>query len=84
MAGVGKIAMDGDSLAALAGDRSHHALGGFFAGAVVDGNGGAFGGQAGRDLGADTLGCAGYQRHFALKSLGHPALHVSANAHIVQ
>ncbi len=84
MAGVGKIAMNGDGLAALAGDRSHHALGGFLAGAVVDGNRRTLRGQADRDLGADTLGCAGYQRHFAFKSLGHLALHDRADAQVIQ
>ena len=55
MVGVGKIAMDGDGLAALAGDGSHHTLSGLLAGAVVDGNGGALRGEADRDLGADPL-----------------------------
>ena len=63
-----KIALDGDGLAALAGDLGHDALGGFLAGAVIDDNGGAFRGEAERDLGADTLGCAGHQRHFAFES----------------
>ena len=82
IAGVGEIAMDGDGFAALAGDRSHHALGRLLAGAVVDGNRGTLGGEADRDLGADTLGCAGYQRHFAFKSLGHLALHDRAEARL--
>ena len=67
--------MDGNGLAALAGDGSHHPVGGLFAGTVVDGNRRAVSGEANRDLGADPLGRAGYQRHFAFKSLGHLALH---------
>ena len=71
--------MDGDGLAALAGDGGHHPVGSLFAGAVVDRNRGTFGGEASRDLGADALRRAGDQRHFAFeftfKFLGHTALH---------
>jgi hypothetical protein len=73
IAGVGEIAVHGSGFAALGGDRCDHALGRRFAGAVVDGDRRTLGGEANRDLGADTLGCAGYQRHFAFKSPGHLA-----------
>ena len=74
MPGVGQIAMDGDGFAALADDGGDHALGGLLAGAVVDGNRRALSGEPGGDFGADAFGCAGHQRHFAFKSLGHLCL----------
>jgi hypothetical protein len=47
-------------------DLVDNAIGAFFAGSVIDHNGGAFGGQTFGDTRADSLGSAGYDSYFTL------------------
>ena len=72
--GIGQVAVDGDGFATLGDDGGDHAVGGLFAGAVVDGNRRTLGGEPSRDFGTDAFGCAGYERNFAFESLGHRML----------
>ena len=69
--GIGQVAVHGDSFATLGDDGGDHAVGGLFAGAVVDGNRRTLGREPGGDFGTNAFGCAGHERNFAFESLGH-------------
>jgi hypothetical protein len=64
------IGLHRNGLAALAGDLGHHAVGAVLAGGVVDDDRRAFIRQMRGDGGADSLGCAGHDRHL-VRELAH-------------
>ena len=67
----GDVGLHGDGLAAFFVDVGDDAVRAFLAGAVVDDDGRAFGGQLFGDRGADAFGCPGDDGDFASEFLSH-------------
>ena len=68
---LGDVGLDGDGLAALAGDLGDDAVGPLLAGGVVDDHRRPFGGEVLRDRRPDALGRAGDDGDLAREFLRH-------------